>query len=81
MTTSDRPQPLHAAANFCLMLGHDLLRHEEIAPSAIDLDDRWGCQQMGFEIARDGEDADRDALRGLQFLPGGPYEGPKRSSR
>ncbi|MHA3977793.1 TniQ family protein [Halovulum sp. GXIMD14794] len=71
-------QPLHAAANFCLMLGYALLRHEEIAPSAIDPDDRWGLQQMGFEIARGGEDAVRAALRGLQALPGGPHEGPKK---
>ncbi|OAN77086.1 hypothetical protein A8B82_13560 [Sulfitobacter sp. EhC04] len=70
--------PLHAACNFCLMLGTSLLRHEMSAPSSVQPEDYWGVYQMGFEVAKNGEKAIQDALMGLQTLPGGPHDGPKK---
>lgn len=63
---------LHAACNYCLMLGSSLLRHEMSAPSSVAPEDKWAVYQMGFEVAKNGEGAIRDALLGLQKLPGGP---------
>lgn len=63
--------PLHVAATFCRLLGHALTRHETTAPSDIGLDLHWILYEMGFEVARHGEDAIRAALIGLQELPGG----------
>ncbi len=80
----DRPgtwldtHPLHVAATFCRLLGHALTRHETTAPSDIGPDLHWILYQMGFEVARHGEDAIRAALIGLQELPGGPHDGPKK---
>ncbi|QPM90621.1 hypothetical protein PSAL_018600 [Pseudooceanicola algae] len=69
---------LHAACNYCLMLGTSLLRHEMSAPSSVLPEDNWAVYQMGFEIARGGEAAIRDALMGLQMLPGSPQDGPRK---
>jgi hypothetical protein len=70
--------PLHAACNFCLMLGTSLLRHEMSSPSSVLPEDRWAVYQMGFDVAKHGERAIRDALMGLQNLAGGPHDGPKK---
>ena len=71
--------PLHAAANFCKLLGYALLRHEDFAPSRIDIDEEtWALCEMGYQVARHGEGAVRDALRSLQELPGAPHDGPKK---
>lgn len=70
--------PLHPACNFCLMLGTSLLRHEMTAPSSVLPEDRWAVYQMGFEVAKNGEKAIHRALMGLQKLPGGPHDGPKK---
>jgi len=70
--------PLHAAATFCRLLGHALTRHETTAPSDIGPDMHWVLYEMGFDVARHGEDAIRTALTDLQELPGGPHDGPKK---
>ncbi len=70
--------PLHAACNYCLMLGTSLLRHITSAPSAVTDEDKWFVYDLGFQIARQGEAAIRDALQSLQDLPGGPHDGPKK---
>lgn len=70
--------PLHAAANFCLMLGNSLLRHYTSAPSAVPAEDRWAIYQMGFEVACEGETAIHAALQGLQDIPGGPQDGARK---
>lgn len=72
-------QSLHAAATFCRLLGYSLLRHEAFAPSNVDMEEEaWALCEMGFQVAQGGEQAVRDALRGLQELPGGPHDGPKK---
>ena len=68
---------LHAASTFCRMLGHALLRHEMSAPSSAHPDSRWALYQMGFDVARHGVIAIREALQGLQDLPCNPQQGPK----
>lgn len=70
--------PLHAAATFCHLLGHALLRHLTTAPSRVRRDDRWLVYELGFRVASQGEQAIREALRDLQELPGGPSDGPKK---
>lgn len=70
--------PLHAAATFCRLLGHALSRHETTAPASIGPDLYWALYDTGFKVARHGEDAIRAALTGLQDLPGGPHDGPKK---
>lgn len=70
--------PLHAACNYCLMLGSSLLRHITSAPSAVTDEDKWFVYDLGFKIARQGEAAIRSALQGLQDLSGGPHDGPKK---
>lgn len=70
--------PLHAACNYCLMLGTSLLRHITSAPSAVTDEDKWFVYNLGFQIAQQGEVAIRNALKGLQDLPGGPHDGPKK---
>ncbi|MFG6571639.1 TniQ family protein [Sulfitobacter sp. 1A13353] len=70
--------PLHAACNYCLMLGTSLLRHITSAPSAVTDEDKWFVYDLGFRSARQGEVAIRGALQGLQNLPGGPHDGPKK---
>lgn len=68
---------LHAASTFCRLLGYALLRHEMSAPSSAHQDSRWALYQMGFDIARHGPQAIREALQGLQDLPCSPQQGPK----
>ncbi|NVO25614.1 TniQ family protein [Donghicola mangrovi] len=70
--------PLHAACNYCLMLGTSLLRHITSAPSAVTDEDKWFVYDLGFRVAQQGEAAIRDALQGLQNLSGGPHDGPKK---
>lgn len=69
---------LNAAANFCFMLGNTLLRHEGITPYFILKSDHWSLYQMGFEIAGQGPDKVKEALREVQALPGNPCDGPKK---
>lgn len=71
-------QPLHAACNYCLMLGTSLLRHITSAPSSVTDEDKWFVYNLGFQVARDGEAAIRNALQGLQDIPGGPQDGPRK---
>lgn len=70
--------PMHAACNYCLMLGTSLLRHITTAPSAVPDKDKWFVYDLGFQVARQGEEAIVEALQGLQNLPGGPHDGPKK---
>ncbi|AZB65619.1 hypothetical protein EBL87_17980 [Cereibacter sphaeroides] len=71
-------QPLHAAATFCHILGTALLRLEQVLPAWVRRSDRWALYQMGFEVASQGEEAIRSALRRLQKLADGPQDGPKK---
>lgn len=70
--------PLHAAANFCHLLGHSLMRHFTSAPSRVEKEDRWMQYELGFVVASKGEQAIRSAFQELQELPGGPSDGPKK---
>jgi len=70
--------PLHAAATFCHLLGHSLMRHFTSAPSRVEKEDRWMLYELGYAIASKGEAHVRHALRELQELPGGPSDGPKK---
>ncbi|KAE9625091.1 TniQ family protein [Parasedimentitalea maritima] len=69
---------LHAAATFCHLLGHSLMRHITSAPSRVEKEDRWMQYELGYAVASKGEAAVRYALRELQELPGGPSDGPKK---
>ncbi|CUH81428.1 TniQ family protein [Tropicibacter naphthalenivorans] len=69
--------PLHAASNFCHLLGAARLRLEDIPQSRITPEDRPILYQMGFQVARHGPDAIRDTFVGLQRKPGAPHDGPK----
>ncbi|MCR9110626.1 MAG: TniQ family protein [Rhodobacteraceae bacterium] len=68
--------PLHAAAVFCRLLGAALLRLHGVSPSHVPASSQWGCYEMGFEVARDGAEAIRDALHELNRLAE-PRLGPK----
>ncbi|MFD2741712.1 hypothetical protein ACFSUD_19325 [Sulfitobacter aestuarii] len=54
------------------------MRHITSAPCSVTDEDKWFVYNMGFQVARQGEAAVRDALQGLQGLPGGPHDGPKK---
>lgn len=69
--------PLHAASNFCHLLGAARLRLEDIPQSRITSEDRPILYQMGFQVARHGPDAIRDTFVELQRKPGAPHDGPK----
>lgn len=69
--------PLHAASNFCHLLGAARLRLEDIPQSRIAPEDRPVLYEMGFQVARHGEDAIRDTFVELQRKPGSPHDGPK----
>lgn len=69
---------LHAASNYCLMLGTALMRHFTSAPSAIPDKEKWFIYNLGFVVARHGEDEIRKALNGLLGLAGGPHDGPRK---
>ena len=60
------------------MLGTSLLRHITSAPSSVTDEDKWFVYNLGFQVARDGEAAIRNALQGLQAIPGGPHDGPRQ---
>ena len=68
--------PLHAAANFCRFLGFALLRLKGLYPKNVRDHDVWACSQMGFYVARRGEDAILDALQKLNAVAE-PRQGPK----
>ncbi|WP_167683670.1 TniQ family protein [Parasedimentitalea denitrificans] len=68
--------PLHAAAVFCRLLGTALLKLQGIHLSQIAPGSDWGCYQMGFEVARHGEQAVLKALQKLNRLAE-PRHGPK----
>ncbi len=70
-------QPLFAAANFCRLLGHSLLRFVTSAPTDVAQERPWLLYQMGFEVAREGASAVKDVLVRLQKLTDAPHEGPK----
>jgi hypothetical protein len=68
--------PLHAASVFCRLLGTARLKLEGVKPSQVAPGSEWGCYQMGFEIARHGEQAIRKELQKLNRLAE-PRLGPK----
>lgn len=67
---------LYASCVFCDLLGRALVRLEFPA-SQVDPSSRWGLYQMGYEIAREGETAIRQALANLTENIGAPGDGPK----
>lgn len=69
---------LHAACNYCLMLGTSMLREITTAPSRVSEDDKWIVYEIGFKVASRGKTAIREALNRLQGLPGGPQDGPRK---
>ncbi|CUH82678.1 hypothetical protein SAMN04488093_1252 [Tropicibacter naphthalenivorans] len=69
--------PLHAASNFCHLLGAARLRLEDIPQSRSTSEDHPILYQMGFQVARHGPDAIRDTFEALQSKPGAPHDGPK----
>ena len=69
-------QPLHAASVFCRLLGTSRLKLEGVKPSQVAPGSEWGCYQMGFEIARHGEQAIHKELQKLSRLAE-PRLGPK----
>lgn len=71
--------PLHAAATFCLLLGSALLRLEGRAPYQIPEGQRDILREMGYQVARQGEDGDRTAMEEIQSCAKGPQDGPKRT--
>lgn len=69
--------PLHAACNFCRLLGTARLRLEGIPPSRMTQEDRPILYEMGFQVARHGRAAIIKTFEALQRKPGSPHEGPK----
>ena len=69
--------PLHAASNFCRYLGAARLRLEGIPLSRTTPADRPILYEMGFQVARKGEDAVLQTLEELQRKPGSPQDGAK----
>ncbi|MCA0998120.1 TniQ family protein [Alloyangia pacifica] len=69
--------PLHAASNFCHLLGAARLRLEDIPQSRVTSEDRPILYEMGFQVARHGKEAIRDTFVDLQRKPGAPHDGPK----
>ncbi|MBU2865991.1 TniQ family protein [Pacificibacter marinus] len=68
--------PLHAASNFCRLLGYALLRLEGISPQQVAHESDWACYQMGFEVVSRGEQAILDAFLKLNRTAE-PRLGPK----
>jgi hypothetical protein len=69
---------LYAATTFCRLLGTELLRLE--APSNLDDEaQRRMAQVKGFEVARHGEAAIRDALDALAAFANGASDEPKKA--
>lgn len=69
--------PLHAASNFCHLLGSARLRLEDIPQSRITTEDRPILYQLGFQVAQHGPKAIRGTFVDLQRKPGSPHDGPK----
>lgn len=69
--------PLHAACNFCHLLGSAMLRLEDISQSRMTPEDRPILYEMGFQVARRGADAIFETFEALQRKPGSPQNGPK----
>ena len=69
--------PLHAACNFCRLLGTARLRLEDIPPSRMTPEDRPILYEMGFQVARHGRAAIIETFETLQRKPGSPHDGPK----
>lgn len=69
--------PLHAASNFCHLLGAARLRLEDIPQSRISSEKRPILYEMGFQVARHGTDAILGTFQALQRKPGSPHDGPK----
>ncbi len=69
--------PLHAACNFCYLLGSAQLRLEDIPQSRMTPEDRPILYEMGFQVARHGKDDILATFDALQRKPGAPHDGPK----
>lgn len=69
--------PLHAACNFCHLLGSARLRLEDIPQSRMTPEDRPILYEMGFKVARNGKDDILATFDALQRRPGFPQDGPK----
>ena len=69
--------PLHAACNFCHLLGSARLRLEGIPQFRMMPEDRPILYEMGFQVARHGADAILETFEALQRKPGSPQDGPK----
>jgi len=70
--------PLHAASNFCRLLGIALLRLEGLSLDHIAPTSRHGLYETGFEVASLGDEAIRNALKRLEGLVETPQDGPKK---
>ncbi|WP_375260832.1 TniQ family protein [Palleronia sp.] len=70
--------PLHAASNFCRLLGIALLRLEGLTLSHIAAESSHGLYAAGFEVACEGEEAIQKALNRLERLVESPQDGPKK---
>ncbi|MEY8880362.1 TniQ family protein [Donghicola sp. XS_ASV15] len=68
---------LHAACNFCHLLGSARLRLEDIPQSRMTPEDRPILYEMGFQVARHGKDEILATFDALQRKPGVPHDGPK----
>jgi hypothetical protein len=69
---------LFAATTFCRLLGKELLRLDP--PSSLDaITQRRSAQARGFDVARQGEVAIRDALDALAAFADGAQDGPKKA--
>lgn len=69
--------PLHAACNFCYLLGSARLRLEDIPQSRMTPEDRPILYEMGFQVARHGKDTILETFDALQRRPGSPQDGPR----
>ena len=69
--------PLHAACNFCHLLGSARLRLEDIPQCRMTPEDRPILYEMGFQVARNGKDDIFRTFDALQRKPGSPQDGPK----
>lgn len=70
--------PLYAATTFCRLLGTELLRLDP-AFSLDAIAQRRSAQARGFDVARQGKVAIRDALDALAAFADGAHDGPKKA--
>ena len=69
---------LYAATTLCRLLGTELLRLDP--PTLLDaIAQRRSAQAIGFDVARQGEVAIRDALDALAAFANGAHDGPKKA--